>query len=131
MSSDSLVQLTLRSRTDGPSETVVLPARHIDPATWGQAAGVTVCDPPPKSDGQPGVFMLQIHDVLAETGHLEIAAALGEVGRYRALSQRLMVAVVGALLLRDGLLLVDPESAHREVCAALNRLIDLALADLS
>ena len=131
MSSDSLVKLTLSSRVDGPCETLVLAARQVEFETWDHATDVVLCDRPSTDSEAPGVLSLQVHDLLAETGHLQVAEALGEIARYRVLAHRLMVAVVGALLLRAGLLLSDPEVAHEAIRAALDRLIDLALADSS
>jgi len=129
MPSDSLVKLTLSSRVDGPSETLVLAARPADFETWDHATDVVLCDRV-RTDGEaPGVLSLQVHDLLAETGHLQVAEALGEMARYRVLANRLMVAAVGALLLRAGLLLTDPDTAHEAIRTALDRLIDLALAD--
>jgi hypothetical protein len=127
MSSDSIVRLTLRSYADGPSETLMLPAQRADPDGWMPPAGVVICDQTPRTDVTPGVLSLDVHDLLAETGHLQVAAALGELGRYRVLAHRLMVAVVGALLIRSGMLLSDPEQAHEEMRSALDRLIDLAV----
>lgn len=131
MSSDSIVHLTVRSYADGPSETLLLPAQRLDPERWSLPSDVVVCDLQPPSDVEPGVMSLQVHDLLAETGHLQVATALGELGRYRVLAHRLMVAVVGALLARCGLLLTDPEQAHDELRAALDRLIDQAVAELA
>lgn len=133
MSSDSIVRLTVRSYADGPSEVLILPAQRVDPEQWPAAPGVAVCDVPPAAevDAGPGVMSLQVHDLLAETGHLQVAAALGELGRYRVLALRLMVAVVGALLIRSGLTLTEPEAAHGELGAALDRLIDRAVSELA
>jgi hypothetical protein len=131
MSSDSMVRLTLRSYADGPSEVLMLPAQRADPGQWPASAGVMVCDPPPPGDIAPGVMSLQVHDLLAETGHLQVAAALDELGRYRVLAHRLMVAVVGALLIRSGVLLCEPERAHDDMRDALNRLIDQAVEQLA
>jgi hypothetical protein len=134
MSSDSIIRLTVSSYADGPSETLLLPARRADPDHWPAPAGVVVCDRTTVADGvtapDAGVMSLKVHDLLAETGHLQVAAALGELGRYRVLAHRLMVAVVGALLLRSGMLFADPESAHHDLRTALDRLIDHAVADL-
>jgi hypothetical protein len=77
------------------------------------------------------VVTLEVHDLLAESGHLQVAMALDEMGRYRVLAHRLMVAVVGSLLAREGLLLTDPEAAHDALRAALDRLIDLAVVELA
>ena len=135
MSSDSIVRLTVRSFADGPSEVLLLPAKRVNTEQCPSATGVVVCDRPTAVDvdgpGVGGVMSLQVHDPLAETGHLQVAAALGELGRYRVLAHRLMVAVVGALLIRSGLLLTDPDRAHGELRAALDRLIDQAAAELA
>lgn len=133
MSSDSIVRLTVRSYADGPSEVLLLPAQRVDAEQWPAPPGVVVCDTPPMAevDAGPGVMSLQVHDLLAETGHLQVAAALGELGRYRVLAHRLMVAVVGALLIRSGLMLTEPETAHRDLGAALDRLIDRAVSELA
>lgn len=131
MSSDTIVRLTIRSYADGPSETLVLPAQRADPDQWPVATDVTVCDAPDLSGPQSGVMSLEVHDLLAETGHLQVATALGELGRYRVLAHRLMVAVVGALLIRSGVLLSDPEHAHDEMRQALDRLIDRAAEQLA
>lgn len=136
MSSESLVRLTLRSRADGPSECLLLPAQQLDADGWTPPAGVMVCDRPTSGMGAAGVgtagvVALEVHDLLAESGHLQVALALEEMGRYRVLSYRLMVAVVGSLLAREGLVLTDPEAAHDELRAALDRLIDLAIDELT
>lgn len=131
MSSDSMVRLTLRSHSDGPSEVLMLPAHRAEPDQWPESAGVAVCDPLTPGDIAPGVMSLQVNDLLAETGHLQVAAALGELDRYRVLAHRLMIAVVAALLIRSGLLLCDPESAHDEIREALDRLIDQAVEQLA
>ena len=131
MSSESLVRLTLRSRADGPSECLLLPAQQVDTDGWSPPAGVMLCDHPTSGVGTAGVVALEVHDLLAESGHLQVALALDEMGRYRVLSYRLMVAVVGSLLAREGLVLTDPEAAHDELRAALDRLIDLAVDELT
>jgi hypothetical protein len=131
MSSESLVRLTLRSRADGPSECLLLPAQQLDTDNWSSPPGVTICDRPASGLGTAGVVTLEVHDLLAESGHLQVAMALDEMGRYRVLAHRLMVAVVGSLLAREGLLLTDPEAAHDALRAALDRLIDLAVVELA
>jgi hypothetical protein len=131
MSSDTIVRLTIRSYADGPSEVLLLPARRADPDQWPVATDVTVCDVADVPGLAPGVMSLDVHDLLAETGHLQVATALGELGRYRVLAHRLMVAVVGALLIRSGVLLSDPEYAHEDMRQALDRLIDRAVEQLA
>jgi hypothetical protein len=131
MSSESLVRLTLRSRADGPSECLLLPAQHLDADNWPSPAGVTICDRPVSGVGTAGVVDLEVHDLLAESGHLQVAMALDELGRYRVLAHRLMVAVVGSLLAREGLLLTEPDAAHDALRAALDRLIDMAVGELT
>lgn len=74
---------------------------------------------------------LEVYDLLAQSGHLQMAMALDDMGRYRVLAYRLMVAVVGSLLAREGLLLTEPAAAHDALRAALDRLIDTAVGELA
>lgn len=74
---------------------------------------------------------LEVYDLLAQSGHLQMAMALDDMGRYRVLAYRLMVAVVGSLLAREGLSLTEPTIAHDALRAALDRLIDTAVSELA